>query len=76
MIIHTECTGRRLDDSNFHACLEVLVALIDSAKQTIDVGTPGFSSWSKCSPFAGKNATCGEVSEAPRPGRMEARGAT
>jgi hypothetical protein len=52
------------------------VALIDSAKQTIDVGTPGFSSWSKCSPFAGKNATCGEVSEAPRPGRMEARGAT
>lgn len=29
-----------------------LTALVQSAQETIDIGTPGFSSWSGCTPFA------------------------
>ena len=34
-----------------------LAALIASANHSIDIGTPGFSSWSGCTPFDDSNGT-------------------
>ena len=35
-----------------------LVSFIESATTTIDIGTPGFSSWSRCTPYAKAGETC------------------
>jgi phosphatidylserine/phosphatidylglycerophosphate/cardiolipin synthase-like enzyme len=36
----------------------VLVALINSARDSLDIGSPGFSSWSGCTPYAHPGDTC------------------
>ena len=47
----------------------MLVELLDSANETIDIGTPGFSSWSRCTPYAKENDTC---TQACTPSKMRA----
>jgi hypothetical protein len=37
---------------------DTIVALIQSARTSIDIGTPGFSSWSGCTPFVEAKDTC------------------
>jgi len=36
-----------------HHSADVVTAFIDAATSTLDIGTPGFSSWSGCTKFSG-----------------------
>lgn len=53
-----------------------LVAFLESAKRTIDIGTPGFSSWSGCTPFDSSNGTVCMKACTPEEQRAEASAAT